>query len=64
MERAGVANAASGNAGGFLALDWNDSTAVGPLARLSYKLHAGLEAELGCELDYRCVSPTHAWHRS
>lgn len=56
VERAGVAYAASGNAGGFLALDWNDSTAVGPLARLSYKLHEGLESELGRDLDYRCVA--------
>lgn len=40
-------------AGGFLALDWNDASRLGPLARLSYKLHAGLEEELGMALDYR-----------
>ena len=53
VDRSGIAAAASGRAGGFLALDWNDSTALGTLARLSYKLHAGLEEELGVPLDYR-----------
>jgi glycine/D-amino acid oxidase-like deaminating enzyme len=33
VEREAVAAAASGKAGGFLALDWNDSSSVGPLAR-------------------------------
>lgn len=33
IEREAVAAAASGKAGGFLALDWNDSSPVGPLAR-------------------------------
>lgn len=47
----------SAHAGGFLALDWNDASRLGPLARLSYQLHAGLEAELGIALDYR-----HAFH--
>ena len=53
VDRAGVAAAASGRAGGFLAKDWCDSSAVGPLARLSYKLHAGLAEELQRETDYR-----------
>ena len=39
----------SAHAGGFLALDWNDASRLGPLARLSYQLHAGLEAELGID---------------
>lgn len=33
VERQALAAAASGKAGGFLALDWNDSSPVGPLAR-------------------------------
>lgn len=33
VEREALAAAASGKAGGFLALDWNDSSPVGPLAR-------------------------------
>lgn len=56
IDRSGIAAAASGRAGGFLALDWNDSSALGPLTRLSFKLHAGLEAELGVSLDYRCYT--------
>jgi glycine/D-amino acid oxidase-like deaminating enzyme len=55
VDRCGLAAAASGNAGGFLALDWNDATRLGPLARLSFELHAGLEKELGMQLDYRCA---------
>lgn len=61
VDRSGIAAAASGRAGGFLALDWNDSSALGALARLSFKLHAGLEEELEAPLDYRCenLSSTH-----
>ncbi|KAG2498200.1 hypothetical protein HYH03_003953 [Edaphochlamys debaryana] len=56
VEREEPACAASGKAGGFLALDWNDSSPVGPLARLSYGLHAQLAAELGAErVGYRGV---------
>jgi glycine/D-amino acid oxidase-like deaminating enzyme len=53
VERHGVACAASGRSGGFLALDWCDSAgSVGPLARLSFRLHA----ELADKLDgARCV---------
>ena len=39
----GVAPAASGKAGGFLALDWNDGGSVGPLSRLSFQMH-----QVGC----------------
>ncbi|EFJ41465.1 hypothetical protein VOLCADRAFT_98510 [Volvox carteri f. nagariensis] len=45
-----------GKAGGFLALDWNDSSPVGPLARLSYRLHEQLAGQLGAErIGYRTV---------
>lgn len=44
----------SGKAGGFLALDWNDGSPVGPLARHSYALHAQLADVLGAEaIGYR-----------
>ena len=42
-----IAPAASGKAGGFLALDWNDYSPVGPLARRSFELHSQLAEELG-----------------
>ena len=47
VERTGVACAASGKAGGFLALDWCDGSALGRLARRSFALHAELAARLG-----------------
>jgi glycine/D-amino acid oxidase-like deaminating enzyme len=47
VERDGVACAASGKAGGFLALDWCDGSALGPLARAGFALHASLARELG-----------------
>ena len=55
VERARPGAAASGRAGGFLALDWNDETPVGPLARASYGLHHELAAELGGDIGYRQV---------
>jgi FAD dependent oxidoreductase len=55
VDRAGAAAAASGRAGGFLAKDWCDGSAVGALARVSYDLHAGLAEELQRETDYRCA---------
>src|SRR2546427_9362831 len=42
VERWGVACAASGKSGGFLALDWCDDSPLGPLARASFALHAEL----------------------
>ena len=36
VERTGVANAASGKSGGFLARDWCDGSPLAPLARRSY----------------------------
>lgn len=42
-----IAPAASGKAGGFLALDWNDHSPVGPLARRGFELHSVLSKQLG-----------------
>jgi glycine/D-amino acid oxidase-like deaminating enzyme len=54
VERTGVACAASGKSGGFLALDWCDGSPVGPLARASFDVHARLAAELpGGDHGYR-----------
>lgn len=53
VDRSEVAAAASGRAGGFLALDWNDASPLGPFSRMSYAMHEGLEQELGVSLDYR-----------
>ncbi len=53
IERTGVACAASGKSGGFLALDWCDSTPVEGLARASFALHATLARELGADYGYR-----------
>ena len=45
-----VAPAASGKAGGFLALDWNDHTPpLGRLARRSFALHEELAKEFGAD---------------
>ena len=53
VERTGVACAASGKSGGFLALDWCDGSPLGPLARASFNLHAELATELGTDYGYR-----------
>jgi glycine/D-amino acid oxidase-like deaminating enzyme len=53
IERTGLACAASGKAGGFLALDWCDGTPLEPLARHSFELHARLAEELGGDWGYR-----------
>ncbi|MGH7414261.1 MAG: NAD(P)/FAD-dependent oxidoreductase, partial [Candidatus Rokuibacteriota bacterium] len=53
VERTGVACAASGKSGGFLALDWCDTGPVGPLARLSFALHAKLACEIPTDYGYR-----------
>ena len=53
VERTGVACAASGKSGGFLALDWCDDSPLGPLARASFALHAQLAGELGNDYGYR-----------
>jgi glycine/D-amino acid oxidase-like deaminating enzyme len=53
IERTGMACAASGKSGGFLALDWCDGSPLAPLARRSFALHAGLAEELGNDWGYR-----------
>src|SRR5438105_9339347 len=53
VERSGVACAASGKSGGFLALDWCDDSPLGPLARASFALHAKLARELDAGYGYR-----------
>ena len=53
VERSGVACAASGKSGGFLALDWCDGSALGRLARASFALHAELAKELATDYGYR-----------
>jgi glycine/D-amino acid oxidase-like deaminating enzyme len=53
VERSGVACAASGKSGGFLALDWCDGSPLGPLARASFALHAELAKEIPTDYGYR-----------
>ena len=53
IERSGLACAASGKGGGFLAAGWCDGTPIEPLARRSFDLHATLAAELEGEWGYR-----------
>jgi glycine/D-amino acid oxidase-like deaminating enzyme len=55
VERTGVACAASGKSGGFLALDWCDGSPLGPLARASFALHTELARTLGADYGYRRV---------
>lgn len=53
IERSGLACAASGKSGGFLALDWCDGSPLEPLARRSFALHASLARDLGADWGYR-----------
>ena len=53
VERTGIACAASGKSGGFLALDWCDGSPLGPLARRSFELHATLAAAFEGRWGYR-----------
>jgi glycine/D-amino acid oxidase-like deaminating enzyme len=53
IERVGLACAASGKSGGFLALDWCDGTPLEALARRSFALHAQLAQEVGSDWGYR-----------
>jgi len=53
VERSGVACAASGKSGGFLALDWCDGTPLQSLARRSFALHAELPGQIGDDYGYR-----------
>ena len=50
----GIAPAASGKAGGFLARDWSDGSPIGKLQQRSFDLHAEQAEDLGAEnIDYR-----------
>lgn len=53
MEQAEVAAAASGKAGGFLALDWCVDSPLDALARRSFGLHAALPHEIEGDWGYR-----------
>ena len=53
VERTEVAAAASGKAGGFLALDWCAGTPLDALARRSFGLHAALPNEIAGDWGYR-----------
>lgn len=56
VERAEVAVAASGKAGGFLARDWCAGTPLDALARRSFALHAQLASEIAGDWGYRPMS--------
>jgi len=53
VERSGVACAASGKSGGFLALDWCDGTPLAALARRSFQLHEDLTHTIDQDWGYR-----------
>jgi glycine/D-amino acid oxidase-like deaminating enzyme len=53
IEGTGLACAASGKSGGFLARDWCEGSALAPLARRSFDLHAQLAAEVEGDWGYR-----------
>lgn len=52
IEKSSIACAASGKAGGFLALDWCDGGAISSLARTSFNLHRSLAEELNGPESY------------
>jgi glycine/D-amino acid oxidase-like deaminating enzyme len=56
IERTGLACAASGKSGGFLAFDWCDGMPLQALARCSFALHGRLAQEVGDEWNYRRVT--------
>lgn len=53
IESTGIACAASGKSGGFLARDWCDGTPLASLARRSFALHAWLAEEIDDDWGYR-----------
>jgi glycine/D-amino acid oxidase-like deaminating enzyme len=53
IEGTGVACAASGKSGGFLARDWCDGSPLAPLAQRSFALHARLAEEVPGDWGYR-----------
>lgn len=56
IERCEVACAASGKAGGFLALDWCDGSPLQNLARQSFALHKQLASDLAQDYGYRALT--------
>ncbi|MCL7040795.1 hypothetical protein MKW94_008212 [Papaver nudicaule] len=52
IEKSSIACAASGKAGGFLALDWCDGRPISKLARTSFNLHRTLALELNGSESY------------
>ena len=56
VERTEVAAAASGKAGGFLALDWCAGTPLDALARRSFQLHAILPHEIASDWAYQRIT--------
>jgi glycine/D-amino acid oxidase-like deaminating enzyme len=63
VERTGIACAASGKSGGFLALDWCDGTPLADLARRSFQLHEELSKAIDGDWGYRRLT-TYAGHAS
>ena len=53
VERTGIACAASGKSGGFLAQDWCDGSPLAALARRSFALHAALADTLDGDWGFR-----------
>ncbi|MCC7370330.1 MAG: FAD-binding oxidoreductase [Chloroflexi bacterium] len=56
VERTSVANASSGKAGAFLALDWCMGSPLDALTRRSFALHAELAETLGADWGYQRVT--------
>src|SRR5580704_5735732 len=53
IEGTGLACAASGKSGGFLARDWCEGTPLAPLTRRSFDLHAALAETIADDWGYR-----------
>ena len=53
IESTGLACAASGKSGGFLARDWCDGSPLAPLARRSFALHVELAEKIAGDWGYR-----------
>jgi glycine/D-amino acid oxidase-like deaminating enzyme len=64
VERTEVAAAASGKAGGFLALDWCAGTPLDALARRSFLLHAALPREITADWAYQRMGTRPLAHTS
>src|SRR5215510_14728975 len=56
VERTEVAAAASGKAGGFLALDWCAGTPLDALARRRFELRATRPKDVEADWSYRCMN--------